>query len=205
MVNTVYIIRHGETDWNLAGRWQGFSDPPLNAKGQRQAQQLARHLEAQAIQLDAIYSSDLQRAAQTAAILQDTLPAPLAYDARLREIHLGIFQGMTSAEIAARYPDEFAAWRSSDPAYVIPEGESRLLLSQRALAAWQDIAATPDQQRVAIVAHGGTIRHLLDQLFTDLPADFKLHNTSLTTLHRENGGWHLVGLSEVPHLSAADT
>lgn len=204
MVNEAFIIRHGETDWNVEGRWQGHSDPTLNTRGQIQAQQLATYFQAQGVSLDVIYSSDLQRAAQTATPLRDALDVPLHYDARLREIQLGVFQGLTLAEIAENYPDAFAAWRSSDLSYAIPEGESRLMLRQRALAAWNDITSRSDLGRVALVTHGGTIRHLLEQLFPDLPADFKLHNTGLTTLARQNGAWHLVGLSETPHLAVTD-
>lgn len=203
MVDQVWIIRHGETDWNVAGRWQGHADPVLNARGQKQAAQLARYLADSAVQLDAIYSSDLQRAAQTAAAIRERLAVPLHYDPRLREFNLGVFQGLTGAEIQERFPEEYVMWRSPDMAYTIPNGESRLMLRDRVLAAWTDITANQAQRRLVIVTHGGTIRHLLEQLFPDLP-DFKLHNTSLTTLSRQNTNWQLIGLSQTPHLEAAD-
>src|SRR5262245_53202123 len=97
-----YIIRHGETDWNLSGRWQGHADVPLNALGRAQAQRLAERLRREDTRLDSIYSSDLLRAWETALIIGDALgvaPRPLP---ALREIDVGAWSGLTRAEVLMR-------------------------------------------------------------------------------------------------------
>ncbi|MBI3763708.1 MAG: histidine phosphatase family protein, partial [Chloroflexi bacterium] len=108
----LWLIRHGETDWNVEGRWQGQTDPPLNESGRAQAEALAAQLAG--IRIEAIYSSDLQRAHTTARIIARGLGLPVRLDARWREIDQGEWEGLLVTEVAARYPDELAA-RRSDP------------------------------------------------------------------------------------------
>ena len=105
------IWRHGNTDWNAGDRVQGQSDSPLNARGRDQAAAAAPLLAA--LRPDAIVSSDLSRAADTAGALAAVTGLPVSFDARLRERHFGIWQGLTLDEIAERYPTEYAAWRAS--------------------------------------------------------------------------------------------
>lgn len=151
-MTSLILIRHGETDWNVAGRWQGQADVPLNERGHRQAQALAERLAGTA--LAAIYASDLLRARETAAALAQVTGLPVLLDPRLREIHQGACQGLSIAEIRAR----FSAWlqaRDADPLRVgAPGGELPVVAQQRVVAALDEIAARHPQETVAVVAHG---------------------------------------------------
>jgi alpha-ribazole phosphatase len=156
------LIRHGQTDWNLQGRYQGQSDVPLNDKGREQARQLVAKL--QHIEIDAIYSSDLVRARQTAQILAEAIDAPLVLDPRLREIHQGLWEGMLFQNIQQEYSRAFER-RKSDPLQVAPpEGETVGQLRHRVLSALKDILEAHPNGRVAIVAHGLSLALILVEL-----------------------------------------
>lgn len=141
------IVRHGETDWNRDGRYQGHADPPLNDAGRTQALELARELAD--TPLDAAYTSDLQRAAETARIILAGRDVPLVPDPGLREIDVGSWSGLTRPEIEARFPG---------PAD--HDGESREDHLDRVVGAVERIAARHPGERVLIVSHGGSIRAL---------------------------------------------
>jgi broad specificity phosphatase PhoE len=146
------LIRHGETDWNIEGRYQGQSDVPLNSRGIEQAEQLAHQLRLEA--LDAIYSSDLIRAQQTAELLNRINGAPLFFDTRLREIDQGEWEGMLFDDIRIRYKKAFED-RLRDPLQVAPPGgETVGEVRERVLAAINDIIAQYPNGLVAIVSHG---------------------------------------------------
>ncbi len=148
----LFLIRHGETDWNLEGRYQGQSDILLNANGLLQAEKLAETLRTQ--HLDAIYSSDLTRARRTAEILARVSESPLHIDPRLREINQGQWEGMLFSEIRERYP-ELIAQRRTDPLSVTPPGgESIEQVRERVLEVLEAIATTHPVGEVAIVSHG---------------------------------------------------
>ncbi|MFO7320780.1 MAG: histidine phosphatase family protein [Chloroflexota bacterium] len=197
----VYLIRHGQTAWNVEGRWQGFEATPLNAVGLEQARALAAYWPTR---LSAIYSSDLARAWQTAEILATAQGIRPIADERLREFNLGIFQGLTWEEMQRRYPAEADAFRADYMGYVVPGGESRRQLQRRAVEAFNEIVARNDGPEIAIVSHGGTLKVLLFHLFGETPALQALHmdNTAITTLERVDHGWRLAGLAETPHLAA---
>jgi probable phosphoglycerate mutase len=200
-VERVHLIRHGQTNWNVEGRWQGTLPTQLNAEGLAQAAALASHMRSWPIQ--AIYTSDLPRAAQTAAALGRSLGVDPIPDQRWQEFHLGIFQGLTRDEIEARYPHEWYEFRRIYWDYVVPEGESRRMLQARAFAAWNDVIAPQNASEVAVVSHGGVIRMLLLKLFADHPDVQNIHieNTSITTIERRDDDWHLIGAALVPHLT----
>ncbi|MGH2625947.1 MAG: histidine phosphatase family protein [Anaerolineales bacterium] len=146
------LVRHGETDWNIQGRFQGQSDPPLNERGLAQARTLALELAGE--EVAAVYTSDLQRARQTAEILAEALGAPLRADLRLREIHQGVWEGMVMDDIRRRYPEEFAQ-RAADPlASTPPGGESVRRVQQRALGVVSEISARHPDEEVVVVSHG---------------------------------------------------
>ena len=145
------LIRHGQTQWNLEGRWQGQADPSLNAFGRAQAQRAA--LELRDAGLDHLYSSDLRRAMETAHIIGTELGLAVHADARLREINLGRWQGMLSTDIQARYPDEFRSWHTSPLTSRPPDGEDLHTLAARVLEAISEIAYRHAGQRIGVVAH----------------------------------------------------
>jgi broad specificity phosphatase PhoE len=149
------LIRHGETDWNLEGRWQGQADVPLNQHGRQQAVTIAHVL--CCTRIDAVYSSDLQRAWQTALELAQVKKAPLQPDPRLREIHQGEWQGLRIDEIRLRYKHEFL--RRNDNALQVapPGGETALQVRDRALDALNDILMEYPNGAIAVVTHGFVI------------------------------------------------
>jgi len=146
------LIRHGETDWNTEGRYQGQSDVPLNATGREQAQQLAQALRGSA--LEAIYSSDLLRARETAEALARATGAPLHVDPRLREVGLGEWEGQLFSDIQQRYPDLLRRRREDPLNFAPPGGETVAALRSRLLSAVQDIISLHPGGRAALVSHG---------------------------------------------------
>lgn len=145
------MIRHGQTEWNAIGRWQGQADPPLNENGRVQAQQAAIALKSQ--MLTALISSDLLRTQQTAEIIATTLRLKVALEPRLREVNLGQWQGLYSDEIRARWPNRMRKWLETPLATSPPDGESIRELSTRVVNAVNEIATRYSKQRIGIVAH----------------------------------------------------
>jgi broad specificity phosphatase PhoE len=153
-VTTLILARHGETDWNRDGRFQGHADPPLNDLGREQARALAEVLAAE--QLDAIYSSDLRRAHETALVVAEQRGLDVVVDRDLRERDVGEWSGLTLPEIEERFPDELRRFREEGASV----GESREALSQRVVSAVRRIAAAHPQGHVLVVTHGGALRVL---------------------------------------------
>ena len=153
-MTTLILVRHGETDWNRDGRFQGHADPPLNERGRRQAHALAEQFAREPI--EAVYASDLVRAHETATIIAERLGLDVVVDPELRERDVGEWSGLTLAEIEERFPNQLDQWRSGH----ITVGESRESLTDRALTAALRIAAAHPDGEVLLVAHGGTLRML---------------------------------------------
>jgi len=179
----LWLIRHGQTDWNAQGRWQGQTPdaPPLNTVGLAQAHALARQLAEQAARegtsFDALYSSDLLRARQTAEIIAQRLGLPIQLDARLREVNLGVWEGMLGDEVALRYVAELDE-RRRDPVHSRPpQGETVLELAARVGQALDDIARAHPRGNVIVVSHGLAIAAALclangwplEQVFAHIP------------------------------------
>lgn len=150
-ITALILIRHGETDWNVKGRYQGQADPPLNARGLAQAHQLAREL--RGLGLDVLYTSPLRRALETAQVLAQSLGLPLHLEPRLMEIHQGDWQCRLRSDIAARYPDLFERWQAEPWAVTPPGGESLAQVQARVYAALDDILARHQGKRVGLVTH----------------------------------------------------
>jgi probable phosphoglycerate mutase len=153
----VLLARHGETDWNRDGRFQGHADPPLNELGRAQAAELAERLAADGI--TALYASDLRRARETASIVADRLDLEVSLHPGLREIDVGEFQGLTRDEIDIRWPAAQA--RFEELGYGWLDGETLDDLSARVVGAVLEIAARHPGEHVLAVGHGGTIRAAL--------------------------------------------
>jgi probable phosphoglycerate mutase len=153
-VTVLLFVRHGETEWNRTHRWQGFTGPPLNELGRKQAEQLAPSLDS----VGAIYSSDTIRVRETASIIASYLGLPVVEDARLREVNFGEWESLTRQEINERYADAFDRWDACEMTYPPPGGETDPTMAERVLEAVHEIAATHPGQRVLVVTSGGPIR-----------------------------------------------
>jgi probable phosphoglycerate mutase len=153
-VTTLILARHGETDWNRDGIWQGHGDPPLNDVGRGQARELAERLAR--IEIDALYSSDLRRAYETAEIVAHAKGLEITADPDLREIDIGAWSGLTRAEIEQRFPG-----------MVRDGGETNEAFNARALDTVRRIATAHAGRRVLVITHGGVVRaldrHVLDE------------------------------------------
>lgn len=197
----IYLIRHGQTAWNAEGRWQGILDVPLGETGIEQAKLLADALRARPI--TAIYSSDLSRAFATAEPLAQQKGLSIQTDERWREINFGTFQGLTHDEIRAKYPDEERQLVTNYMDLIMPEGESRRQMQNRAYAAWQHILANEPASEIAILTHGGPIRVLLMKLFpeqVDRMMKVPVPNTSVTIIAVDGDTLRLETLSSTAHL-----
>jgi len=153
-VTEFLLVRHGETDWNRDRRFQGHADPPLNETGREQARALASELAGE--RLDAVYTSDLARANETAEIIARRLGVPVVVDAALREIDVGEWQGLTWPEIEERFPDGVRKWRERGHGW--EGGETYDALGERVVTALRRIGAEHPAGRILIVGHGGTVR-----------------------------------------------
>ena len=154
----VWLVRHGETDWNRAGRWQGHTDILLNDTGREQARAVVARL--RALKVARVTSSDLRRARETAEILASALPATLTeFDADLRERSYGVFEGLTRDECAARYPEIWNEHVNGN--FVdVPGAEPREQVMTRLVRGVTRVVETHGE--IAIVSHGGAIRAFLE-------------------------------------------
>jgi len=205
----ILFIRHGETPWNRIKRIQGHIDIPLADTGLEQAQRLAERLAREArdgARLDAIYSSDLLRARQTAQPVADALGLPLALREGLRERAYGVFQGHDSAEVEARFPDAYAAWQTRDPGFEPEGGESQRAFYHRVLHAIEPIVAAHPGGRIACVAHGGVldcVYRFANGVALDAPRNYALLNTSINTVDFDAGRASVVRWADIDHLGEA--
>jgi broad specificity phosphatase PhoE len=178
----LWLVRHGQTDWNLAGRWQGQSPaaPGLNEAGRAQALALRNQLLGR--QISTVYSSDLLRARQTAELLADPLGLPVNLDPRLREMDLGAWEGLLSSEISARFP-QLLLERDCNPLHTsAPRGETPACVAERVASALDDIVTKHCGEPVLIVAHGLSLAAILclargtslEQIYEHIPGNASL-------------------------------
>jgi probable phosphoglycerate mutase len=201
MTTRICIIRHGETDWNIEKRIQGQIDIPLNATGRAQA--LAMAYNAAHHKFSAIYSSDLNRALDTAQGLAERLGLEVNPLPQLRERHYGIFQGLTAAEGEQRHPEAHARYIARDLDYDFETGETLRALAERAVEGIAWLARHHAGETIAAVSHGG----VLDVLYRkatgrnlEAPRDFKIPNCALNWFHIDAHGWHLETWGDRHHL-----
>lgn len=202
----VVVVRHGETPWNVERRVQGWEDIPLNETGIRQAQALARHLARarhHGNHIDAIYSSDLQRARMTAEIVGQTLTLPVIVEEGVRERHFGVLQGLVFSTMEVHQPEATRIWKSRDPDAILPEGESLRRFHERVTQAIDAIAARHVGQRVMVVSHGGAMdiiwRHA-KQASLQAPREAELLNASINRIKVLPQRWEIIEWGNVTHL-----
>ena len=193
-VPRLVVWRHGRTEWNATGRFQGQLDPPLDAEGRGQAARTAPHLVAGGLAPEhtVVVSSDLVRAAETATALTGLLDTPLRLDERLREHDLGCWEGLTREEVAARYPEQYADWLAGRPVQG-RGGEDAPAVAARALGALADL---PEAEVAVVVTHGGTAGRLMEALLELGPEHRRvfgpLANCGWSELARQGTRWRLM-------------
>jgi len=196
-----YLIRHGETDWNRAGRFQGHTDIPLNARGRDQAARVAARLAGAAI--GSVYASDLSRAVATAAPLAQRLGLDVQTSARLRERSYGVFEGLTLTEIENHFPLLRAQWATRDPDFTVPQGESLRAFDGRVSEAMREIAALGHVQPVCIVTHGGVLDAIYRQasgMPVGAPRRWPMRNAALNQVRVEAGVITVLSWGDASHL-----
>jgi broad specificity phosphatase PhoE len=196
------LVRHGETAWNRARRWQGQHDLPLTALGEAQAVATARRLMVE--KPVALYSSDLIRARRTAEVIAAACGLDLQPDPGLREVDVGSWVGLTSDEAAERFPDGHARWVAGGTGW--DDGETYPAMAERVVAAISTIASRhAAADRVVIVTHGGPIRAAAAHAVA-LQGDGRRRlaagpNASLTTIDVQDDGWRLVAYNDAGHIA----
>jgi len=197
----ICIIRHGETDWNVEKRIQGHTDIPLNVTGQAQA--LAMAFNAAHHRFNAIYSSDLVRALETARVLAQREDLEVRCLPQLRERHFGLFQGLTAAQGAEHHPEAYAHYMARDPDYDFGTGESLRRFAERVGDVIDWLVRHHSGQTIAAVSHSG----VLDVVYRratgrplSTPRDFKIPNCALNWFHFDAQGWHLEAWGDRHHL-----
>jgi broad specificity phosphatase PhoE len=194
-----WLVRHGESTWNSERRFQGTLDAPLSARGRAQASALAAGLGD--TRFDALYTSPLSRARETAAACGARLGLEAVLLEELREIHLGGWEGLTLDDVQAREGDYYRRWLEAPVDHPAPGGEPMPGLATRVRAALDRLSAVHPEGRVLVVAHGGVIASALCG-WLDRPLNaiwtFRLANASITRVELPAG--RLLGVNEVDHL-----
>jgi alpha-ribazole phosphatase len=195
------VVRHGETLYNVQGRFTGQADVPLSALGVKQAAALGKHLATET--LGAIVASDLQRARATAQAIASYHKLPVEEDADLREITFGVWEGATYAEILARDADLVECWQADPTIHAPPGGETVIQLHRRVMRALERWRARYSQETVLWAVHGGVIEVLLCHLLAvDLKCrwQFRHDNASITEIDLSCEGATVIRLNETAYL-----
>lgn len=201
----ILIIRHGQTAWNTQKRLQGHSDIPLNENGRLQAVTLAKILRDEP--LDAIFSSDLQRAYQTACEIAKIHNLPVHQDRSFRERCYGICEGMKDGEIREAYPESYKAWYAADPDHFFPDGERKTesprQFHHRAVNAIREAATRYPGKKIAIVTHFGVIEtayRTAQNIPLGTHCRMPVLNTSINRFRWTGGTLELLQWGEASHL-----
>jgi probable phosphoglycerate mutase len=199
---TFYLVRHGETDWNVAGRLQGQTDTDLTARGKAQAVLVGKYFSQ--LKVDKIVSSDLKRCVETAQMIQDSGSVrEIQKDPRLRERHLGVIQGLTHEESRVKQPE---AWEALSQGLKPEGGESVAELEQRSKGAIFDIVHSCNSgDAVVVVSHGGTLNSMKSIFFEGQPAGLKNCSISTVSYTPQSESWRVETWGDTEHLDAVDS
>ena len=206
IITVLIVVRHGETEWNLSGRYQGQLESPLAPRGVSQAKALAKGLSGKGINI--IYSSDLGRAVQTSEIIAHELRQDFTLDQGLRERNLGIIQGKTRGEFIEMHPEEANSFKSDNPDYAPPDGESVKIMYLRNISCLESIVSKNLGRKILVVTHGGVLLNLLYKILNIPPARFtpvSLFNASINTFSITDGKWKLESWGELQHLKGLES
>ncbi|MDR7451067.1 MAG: histidine phosphatase family protein [Armatimonadota bacterium] len=197
----IYLLRHGETTWNAEQRYQGRLDAPLTAAGREQSARAGDAL--RDVTLAAVYSSPLGRALETARIVAEAQGLAVVPREGLHEISLGVWEGLTVAEVAERYGEALRQWRTAPHLAQIPGAETLQAVQHRAAAALDEIRRRHRGEAAAVVAHGGVNKLLLLALLgAPVSAYWRIrqHNGCINVLEFDGErGWMRI-MNETAHL-----
>lgn len=198
------MIRHGESTWNERHRIQGQLDPPLSEKGREQARLLAERLSGRRhSRVAALYASDLERAMQTASPVEKATGVTLQTMPELREIFLGEWEGLHTAELAERFPDAWAKWLVEPNWDLVPGGEGAAAFDARVASAVDAMLDRHPNADVIAVTHGGVIQVALHRIVGKASQGlfpFRISNASITVIERRDGRLVIAGVNDIGHL-----
>ena len=194
-------IRHGETEWNVQSREMGQLDSALTIRGIQQAQAIAKRLSRR--QFEVLYCSDLGRAIQTAKAISSETGVEAVIDAGLRERNMGIFQGLTKAEMAEQFPLEYSEYRRVGHTFRIPQGESGEDRLARSVRVMTEIATRHVDKTVVAITHGGFLTGFFEHVLGMPPGNgwrFRRQNAAYNCFEYQDGTWSLETWNETSHL-----
>ena len=199
---TLVLVRHGETEWNLQRRIQGYhADSPLTSNGHAQAKALAERFAREGI--DLLFASDTGRTRLTAHAIAQATGVAMIHDPALRERSYGVFEGRTFAEIQRDHPEDYERIHARDPHYAAPGGENAFQFDERIMGALQRIALQCAGKRAAVVTHQGVLgvlyRHVHGLAFNEAKRP-RLLNASCNYFRFRRGQWVIDAWCDVDHL-----
>jgi probable phosphoglycerate mutase len=197
------LVRHGETDWNATRRLQGHTDIDLNARGLKQAKQMAHALKKINLQFDVLYTSDLQRAAKTAKAIEDLFKTSAISNAALRERHLGALQGLTTEEAPMREPDLWKSHLSRNVTENLRDGESIQQFADRIRTVLDQIRAEHPGKIILLVSHGGALDmmyRIASNQSLDTEKAVTVPNASLNWISHDGFIWKVDSWADTSHL-----
>jgi probable phosphoglycerate mutase len=199
-----YLVRHGETEWNAENRFCGRTDVPLSEAGRRQAKSLAERLKP--IPFEALYSSPLARALETACLISESSGLEPILDERLVELDYGQWEGRTLAEIMKNHPEAFQAWDANPAQVAPPGGESGLEAQQRVVSFLVSLVARHPQGHVLVVLHKTVCRLAICHALGMPPSEYRrrliVDNAALSIIRARPYDWQLITFNDTSHLSA---
>ena len=201
MSATLILMRHGQTDWNVNGRYMGWMDEALNEEGLRQAERVAQRLDQWPI--SAVYSSPLKRAVRTAGVVARPHSVAVETVEELGEMRLGGWEGMFAVDIAAKYPELWQTWRTNPGDFRMPGGESLGEVRGRVLRAFGRIMDKSEGKMVLAVTHDVVVRLLVAHCLgvgVDIYRRLEVGNASITVIERDGVRLRLRVLNDTGHL-----
>lgn len=200
----IYLIRHGQTDWNIQGKIQGSHDIPLNEVGRRQAEQLAEGMDTRPV--TRIFSSTLTRAMETAERISQRQKVEICPMPQLIEVEFGKWEGMTWDEIREAYPGEYERWYFNPAEFTPPGGETQDDVIKRCAWSLKEILKTTNgREDVAVVSHGATVAHLVSYMMQGSQEEESIivENASITTFHYNplTEDFMLLEINDTAHLT----
>ncbi|MGY8713170.1 MAG: histidine phosphatase family protein [Verrucomicrobiia bacterium] len=203
---SITLIRHGETEWNLSGRWQGHADSPLSPCGLSQAKALGERILGE--EFDFYFSSDLGRAMHTSKLVGGPSGMIAESNSGFRERDLGVLEGLNTNEMEKSQPGAYKSFRNDGPDFQVPNGESFRQFYDRCANAIEELAQKYRGGRIAVVTHGGVLgaifRYVLN-IPLEAERNFVLLNCSINRIEKKESGWHLISWGDVAHLKDLDS